>query len=129
MVKKPFSELSRREREVLDILFRLKRATANDVMGEMEDPPTNSSVRSILKLLQDKELVRREQDGARHVFSPAIRRDRAQRKALAHVLETFFDDSPEQVVTALLDVSKSKLRADEVERIRALLDRAKKEGR
>ena len=124
-----FSELSRRERQVLDLVYRRGRATANEVMGDMADPPSYSSVRSVLRLLEKKGFLTHEEDGPRHVYKPAIRRDRARRSALKHVLQTFFDDSPEEVVTALLDVSKSKLSTEDFERIASLIDEAKEEGR
>ena len=111
------------------IVYRLGRATANEVMAEMEDPPSYSSVRSVLRLLEKKELVRHEEDGARHVYLPVVRRDRARRNALEHLQRTFFDDSPEQVMTTLLDMSRSKLGKAELERIAEMIARAKKEGR
>ena len=83
----------------------------------------------MLRLLEKKGLLNHVEDGPRHVYSPTIRRDRAQRSALEHMLKTFFDDSPEEVVTALLDVSKSRLSDDELERIAGLIDRAKEEER
>ena len=122
-------DLSRREREVLDIVYRLERASANKVMAEMEEPPSYSSVRSVLRLLEEKGHLKHESDGARHVYMPVVRRDRASRSALKHLLETFFEDSPEQVVTALLDVSKSKLSKDELAKIHKLIKQARKEGR
>ncbi len=122
-------ELSRRERQVLDLVYRRGRATANEVLGDMPDPPSYSSVRSVLRLLEKKGLLTHVEDGPRHVYIPTIRRDRARRTALRHMLKTFFDDSPEEVVTALLDVSKAQLSAVELERIAELIDRAKEEGR
>jgi predicted transcriptional regulator len=121
--------LSRRERQVLDIVFRLERATATEVRGQMEDPPSYSSVRTVLSQLEKKGHLKHETEANRHVYTPAVRRDRARRSALKHLLATFFEDSPEQVVTALLDVSKAKLSEDELARIDDLIQRARKEGR
>jgi predicted transcriptional regulator len=124
-----FNDLSRRERQVLDLVYGRGRATANEVMDAMPDPPSYSSVRSVLRLLEKKGLLRHESDGPRHVYIPVIRRDRARRSALKHLLKTFFDDSPEEVVTALLDVSKSTLSKDELAKIEALIKGAKEDGR
>jgi predicted transcriptional regulator len=129
MASPSFQELSRRERQVLDLVYRRGRATANEVLGDLDDPPSYSSVRSVLRLLEKKGFLHHEEDGPRHVYIPVIRRDRARRSALKHVLRTFFDDSPEEVVNALLDVSKSKLSAAELSRIESLIAKAKKEGR
>ena len=129
MASPSFQELSRRERQVLDLVYRRGRATANEVLGDLDDPPSYSSVRSVLRLLEKKGFLHHEEDGPRHVYIPVIRRDRASRFALKHVLQTFFDDSPEEVVNALLDVSKSKLSAAELSRIESLIAKAKKEGR
>ncbi len=124
-----FQELSRRERQVLDLVYANERATANEVHATMDDPPSYSSVRTVLRLLEKKGFLRHEQDGPRHVFIPVIRRDRARRSALSHLLKTFFDDSPTEVVNALLDVSKSKLKQDQLDEISDLIKKAKKEGR
>ena len=124
-----FHELSRRERQALDLVYRRERATANEVMSDMDDPPSYSSVRSVLRLLEKKGFLRHEQEGPRHVYIPMIRRDRARRSALKHVLETFFNDSPEEVVTALLDVSRSRLSERDLEKLTSLIKKAKGEGR
>ena len=124
-----FDELSRRERQVLDLVYRRGRATANEVLGDLKDPPSYSSVRSVLRLLEKKGFLHHEEDGPRHVYIPVIRPDRARKSALKHLLRTFFDDSPELVINALLDVSKSKMSGDELSRIQKLITAAKKEGR
>lgn len=129
MAQSPLSDLSRREREVLEVVYRRERATASEVMDEMVDPPSYSSVRSVLTKLENKGHIRHEADGPRHVYFPVVRRERASRQALRHLLTTFFDGSPEQVVNALLDVSKSKLSADELARIDKMIKQARKEGR
>ncbi len=122
-------DLSRRERQVLDLVYRLGEATASEVMAEMGDPPSYSSVRSVLRHLENKGHLRHKMDGAKHVYFPKVQRDRASRQVLQHVLETFFDGSPEQVVTALLDLSRSKLSPEELARIDKLIKKARKEGR
>lgn len=125
----PSQELSRRERQVLDLIYRRGRATANEVMSDLKDPPSYSSVRSVLRLLVKKGVLTHEEEGPRHVYIPVVRRDRARRSALKHMLQTFFDDSPGDVVNALLDVSKSRLSPAELSRIEALIAKAKQEGR
>lgn len=122
-------DLSRRERQVLDAVYAKGRATAAEVHATIKDPPSNSSVRTVLRLLEKKGLLRHEVDGPRHVYSPAIRRETARRTALKHLLRTFFDDSPQDVVTALLDVSKRKLSKDELGEIGELIRKAKEDGR
>ncbi len=122
-------DLSRRERQVLDLVYRLGDATAGQVMAKMTDPPSYSSVRSVLRQLENKGHLRHKMDGAKHVYFPRVQRARASRDVLQHVLETFFDGSPEQVVTTLLDVSRSKLSPEELARIDKLIKQARKEGR
>lgn len=121
--------LSRRERQIMDILYRKGSATAAEILEALPDPPSYSSVRALLRVLEDKGHVRHQQDGPRYVFRPAKPRDEARRSALRHLLQTFFDNSPEQAVAALLDVSRNKLDADELERLARLIEEAKKEGR
>lgn len=129
MVGPSSQQLSRRERQFLDIVYKRGRATANEVMSDLEDPPTYSSVRSVLRLLEKKGHLHHEEDGPRHVYIPVIQRHRARKSALKHVLRTFFDDSPGEVVNALFDVSKANLSKDEIARIEDLIAKAKKEGR
>jgi predicted transcriptional regulator len=121
--------LSRRERQIMDILYKKGSATAAEILEELPDPPSYSSVRALLRILEDKGHVRHQQDGQRYVFRPAKPRDEARRSALRHLLQTFFDNSAEQAVAALLEVSKSKLDADELDRLARLIEEAKKEGR
>ena len=123
------SDLSRRERQIMDILYRLERATAAEVRENLVDPPSYSAVRSHLRILEEKGHVTHAQDGPRYVFSPTVPRDTAARSALHGVLENFFDNSREQVVATLLDLDTRKLSADELDRLADLIDRARKEGR
>lgn len=121
--------LSRREREIMDVIYRRGRATVADVRAALADPPSYSAVRALLRVLEEKGHLTHEQDGPRYVFLPTVSRDRARRSALRQLLATFFDDSPEQAVAALLDVSASRLTDDELDRLAALIGQARGEGR
>jgi predicted transcriptional regulator len=120
--------LSRRERQIMDILFRLGRATAADVMAELPSDPSSSTVRTQLRVLEQKGHVRHEQDGLRFVYSPVVARQSARRSALRHVIETFFDGSPEKAVAALLGGEAAKLSDEELTRIAGLIAKARKDG-
>jgi predicted transcriptional regulator len=121
--------LTRREREIMDILHRRGRATAQEVMEALADPPSYSAVRTFLRLLEERGHVKHDQDGPRYVYTPTVARRTAQRSAVAHLVETFFDGSVEEAVAALVESSKPKLSAQELERIGELIAKAKKEGR
>ena len=127
-MKKP-DPLTRREREIMDILHRRGRATAHEVMDDLADPPSYSAVRTFLRLLEERGHVRHEQDGPRYVYTPTVARREAQRSAIAHLVDTFFDGSVESAVATLVESSKPKLSAQELDRIAALVAKAKKEGR
>src|SRR5690349_12362284 len=120
--------LSRRERQILDILYQHGRASAADVQQALPDPPSYSAVRAMLRILEDKGHIRHEQDGPRYVYRPTIARDNAKRSALRHILQTFFDGSAEQAISALLDESSSKLSPAELDRLARLIDGARKSG-
>src|SRR5262249_48153880 len=120
--------LSRRERQIIDILYQRGRATAAEVHEAMPDPPSYSAVRATLRILEEKGHVRHEEDGARYVFLPIVPREKAKRGALSHMLETFFDGSVEQAVAALLDSNAQKLSPEELDRLGRLIERAKKKG-
>ena len=119
--------LSRREREIMDILYRDGAATASEILAELPDAPSNSSVRTILRILEEKGHVRHEQDGLRYVYKPTMNRDRARRSALNHLLSTFFNGSPEEVVSTLLDEQSGKLSDDQLDSLATLIERARKE--
>ena len=121
--------LTRREREIMDILHRRGRATAHEVMADLADPPSYSAVRTFLRLLEERGHVRHEQDGPRYIYTPTVARREAQRSALAHLVDTFFDGSVEDAVATLMESSKPRLSAQELDRIAALVAKAKKEGR
>ena len=124
----PHQDLSRRERQILDILYQRGRATAAEVQAALPEPPSYSAVRALLRILEDKGHIRHEQDGPRYIYVPTIARNNAQRSALRHILQTFFDGSAEQAISALLDESSAKLSPAELERLARLIDRARKTG-
>src|SRR5271155_1792247 len=119
--------LTRREREIMDILYRRSRATAHEVLEDLADPPSYSAVRALLRLLEERGHVKHAEDGQRYVYSPAVTRGDARKSALAHVVKTFFAGSVEQAVATLVESSRAKLSHDELDRLSDLIDRAKKE--
>jgi len=122
-------KLTRRERAIMDILYRRGRATAHEVLDDLDDPPSYSAVRALLRLLEQRGHARHVQEGVTYVYSPAVSRADAKRSALAHLVRTFFAGSVEQAVVALVDPSRSKLSREELGRIEEHIARAKKEGR
>jgi len=123
----PHQKLSRREREIMNAIFALgNRASAEDIRGRLTDPPGYSAVRAMLRILEEKGHVRHEQDGARYVFIPTLKRDAAKRSALRHLVNTFFDGSASQVMAALFDLSARDLDEEELRRLRALIEEAEK---
>jgi BlaI family penicillinase repressor len=123
------AQLSRRERQIMDIIYARGQATAAEVLEGLPDPPGYSAVRAMLRVLEEKGHLRHEPRGPRYVFLPTVPREKARRSALKQLLRTFFDDSTEQAVAALLDLSASKLSGDELDRLARLIDEARKEGR
>jgi predicted transcriptional regulator len=126
--EEPHSKLSRRERQIMDIIYRRERATAADVQGDLPDQPNYSTVRAQLRVLEEKGYVRHEEQGLRYVFLPIIPREQARTSALRRLMETFFDGSAEGVVAALLDGSAGQLSEAELNRLSGLIEKAKKEG-
>jgi predicted transcriptional regulator len=120
--------LARRERQIMDILYRRGRATAAEVMEELPGAPSYSTVRTQLRVLETKGHVRHEEDGLRFVYMPAVARHAARKSALRHVVATFFDGSPEKVVAALLGGESSRLSEEQLQRIADLIDRARTVG-
>lgn len=120
---------SRREREVMDIIYRHGRVSAAEVMEEMVDPPSYSSVRSTLHILEQKGHLSHRLEGNRYIYTPTLERDEARNSALDRLLSTFFDDSPTEIVTALLEVRAGELTGDELDELAGLIDRAREEGR
>ena len=121
--------LTRRERQVMDILFRRGEATVSEVMNDLPDPPTYSAVRSILRILTEKGVITHREDGPRYVYLPAMSTERAQEDALQHLVSTFFDGSHEQAMTALLRISDAELSDAEIDRLRERIRRARSTGR
>jgi predicted transcriptional regulator len=129
MAKTPaIPSLTRRERQIMDILYRRSRATATEVMADLPGEPHYSTVRTQLRVLEDKGHVRHHEEGLRYVYEPAVPRHAARKSALRHLVETFFDGSAEQTVAALLGGPGAKLSDEELERISALIDQARKDG-
>jgi predicted transcriptional regulator len=122
------TQLSRRERQIMDVIYRHGKVTAAEVLAELPDPPGYSAVRAMLRLLEDKGHVRHEQDGPRYVYLPTVNRDKARRSAMRHLVRTFFDGSTEDAVAALLQ-GDNGMSEDELARLSKLIDGAKKEGR
>jgi predicted transcriptional regulator len=122
-------KLSRREREIMDVLYRRGRATAAEIHQSIPDPPSYSAVRAVLRVLEEKKHIRHEAEDLRYVFMPVVPREKARQSALRHLVETFFDNSTEQAVAMLLDMSEGNLSDEEFKRLAALIEKARQEGR
>jgi len=120
--------LARRERQIMDILYRRGRATVGEVMGDLSGSPSYSTVRTQLRVLEEKGHVRHEEQGLRYVYEPAVPRVEARKSALRHLVDTFFDGSAEQTMAALLGGERKRLSDAELRRIADLIARARKEG-
>ena len=130
MTEKPDTPaLSRRERQVMDILHRRRGATVAEIMGDLPDPPTYSAVRSVLRILGEKDLIKHKEDGPRYIYYPAESTEEAREDMLAHVVRTYFAGSPEQAVTALLRMSDVDIEDADVKRLRETIRRARQSGR
>jgi BlaI family penicillinase repressor len=128
MRKDTHRALSRRERQIMDILYQRGRASASEILEALPDPPTYSAVRAKLRVLEEKGHVRHEEESLHYVYLPTLARETARRSAMSHMVATFFEGSVEQAVAALLDLSAAKLSAEDLERISGLIDEAKKAG-
>jgi predicted transcriptional regulator len=128
MAKALHAVLTRRERQIMDVLFRRGRATASEVMAELPGEPSSSTVRTQLRVLEEKGHVRHEEEGLRYVYMPAIPRQTARKSALRHLVDTFFEGSTEKAVAALLGGEGARLTGDELQRIADLIAKARKEG-
>jgi predicted transcriptional regulator len=122
-------DLGRRERQIMEALYRLGRGTVSEVLTELPDPPSYSAVRAMLGKLEVKGYVTHEEDGPRYVYRPAVSRERARRTAVKQLIDTFFNGSTEQAVLTLLQVSETKLTEDALERLAERIRLASKEGR
>ncbi len=129
MARKDEAQLSRRERQIMEIVYRKGSATAAEVHAELADPPSYSAVRALLRVLEEKGHLRHRQDGPRYVFSPTVPRDRARRTALQRVVGTFFAGSVSDTVAALLDLESAGLDDAELERLSALVADAQLKGK
>jgi predicted transcriptional regulator len=128
MRKDGHRNLSRRERQIMDILYRTGRASASEIHQALPDPPTYSAVRAKLRVLEEKGHVRHEEESLHYVYLPTVGRDTARRSALRHLLSTFFAGSVEQAVAAMLDLSAADLSPRELDRISELIKAAKQEA-
>lgn len=124
---KPDPDLSRRERQIMDILFARGRATGQEIQAGLPDQPNYSSVRTILRVLERKGYVRHAAEGLRYVYEPTVARETASRSALHRIIRTFFDGSAKEAVAALLDPSTFHLSEEELSELARMVDRAKKE--
>lgn len=122
-------DLSRRERQIMDILHRAGKATAADVLDGLPNAPSYSAVRALLRILEQKGHVRHDEEGRTYVYMPIARRSDARQSALSHLLKTFFDNSAEQAVAALIAIKGEKMSDAELDRMSVLIEGAKKEGR
>ncbi len=121
--------LSRRERQIMDIVYEMKEASALQVLERLPSPPGYSAVRALLRVLEQKGHLAHRQDGPRYIYSALLPREKARRSALSHLMQTFFDGSTEDVVAALLDISEDSLSEDDYQRLTGLIEKARKEGR
>jgi BlaI family transcriptional regulator, penicillinase repressor len=126
VAKSPLGNLSRRERQIMDVLFTRGKASAAEVQQALPDPPSYSAVRALLRILEEKGHVRHEEEGPRYVFAPRLDKEKAQQSAVKHLVQTFFDGSAEQAMAALLDART--LSDDELGRMARLIEHARKEG-
>src|SRR5271157_2735400 len=122
------SQLGRRERQIVEVLYRLGKATVAEVLADLPDPPTYSAVRGMLGLLEDKGFVRHKRDGMRYVYTPAIAPAKARQSALRQLVSTFFEGSPVAAAAALLEMSGEVLSTEERDQLSALIARREKEG-
>jgi predicted transcriptional regulator len=128
MGKASHSSLTRRERQIMDVLYKLERASVAQVLAELPGKLNYSTVRAQLRVLEDKGHVRHEEDGPRYVYFPAVSRDVARRSAFRHLVDTFFEGSAERAAAALLGGEVSRLAPDELERLQRMIAKHRKEG-
>lgn len=121
-------DLTRRESQIMQILYRRRRATVEEIRSELPDAPGPSSVRKLLEIMIDRGLLAREYDGPRYVYFPAVKPEDARRSAMKELVRTFFDNSPGSAIAALLDMSSTQLSADEYRRLSSLLKRTREHG-
>jgi predicted transcriptional regulator len=129
MTRDSATGLTRRERQIMDVIYARGRATAAEVLEQLPDPPSNSTVRTLLRLLEDKGQLHHEESGARYVYLPTVPREQARRSALRRMLDTFFDGSTEDAVAALLSLHDSRRKPLDADKVSRLIKRALREGR
>jgi predicted transcriptional regulator len=125
----PYEELSRRERQIMDIIYARGEASAAEVREGLPDPPSYSAVRALLRILEEKGHLQHEREGPRYVYRPTVPRREARQSAMRRLLRTFFDNSAEDAVAAFIDMSAEELSDDELKRLSRLIEQARKEGR
>ena len=121
--------MSRRERQIMEILYQRGKASASEIREAMEDAPSYSAVRAVLRVLEEKGHVKHQAEDLKYVYVPTVNRDKAKRSAVKHLMGTFFNDSPKQIVAALLDVSSQRLTREELDQMAEMIERAKREGK
>jgi predicted transcriptional regulator len=121
--------LGARERQILDAIYQLGEASVAEVLASLTDPPSYSAIRTMIRALETKGLLRHRQIGTKYVYRPARSRESASRSALAHLMRTFFGGSATDTVAAVLDASASKLTDDDLERLEQIIDQARREGK
>jgi predicted transcriptional regulator len=121
--------LSRRERQIMDIVYELNKASVAQVLERIPNPPSYSSIRALLRVLEEKGHLTHKQEGPRYIYSPTLPREEARQSALQHIMKTFFDNSTEDVVAALLNISEENLSEEDYKRLAELVKKALKEGR
>lgn len=126
-MKKTFRDLAKRERQILEIVYSLKRASASDVLAQLPDSPTYSTVRKILSILEEKGYLRHTEENRRYVYIPTSSRNEVGRSSLKHLMETLFDNSAKSVVSALLDISDPKLSDEEFRTLAQMIEQKRKE--
>lgn len=129
MSERPHRDLTRRERQIMDIIYRFERATAQEVRENLPDPPSYSAVRALLRVLEEKGHLEHVQEGPRYVYLPTVPREKARKSAMRRLVRTFFDDSAERAAAALLSMSSTELSEEELERLGELIEEASVEGR
>jgi len=127
--EKNLQNLGRRERQILDVIFRLGEASVGDVLEHLSDPPAYDSVRTMIRLLEKKGFLRHRREGTKYVYRPIQSHESASRSALSHLMQTFFQGSAAETVAAIFDVSSDDLSEEELKRLEQLIEQARKEGR
>ena len=129
MSKNSLLQLSRRERQIMDIIYQHGEVSVAEVLENMPDPPSYSAVRAMVRILEEKGHLKHRVDGTKFIFKPTLPTENAKRSVLSHLVQTYFDGSVEQVVAALLDSSSTELSEPELDRLSQLIQEARKEGR